>query len=1221
LRSGQLSEQDYYRQILRLVYRLIFLFVAEDRDLLFHPEANEEARKRYSKHYSTTRLRQLVLRRRGTRHVDRYRGQRLIIEKLGDDNGCLDLGLPALGSFLFATGEESATPDLDGCELSNSYLFDAIRELAHTAESGKLRPVDYRNMGGEERGGVYESLLEMHPVLNLDAGTFQLRTASGNERKTTGTYYTPFSLVTVLLDSALDPVLEEAAQKPDPQAAILALKVCDPACGSGQFLIGAAHRIAKRLANVRPGDAEPSPEAIRKALRDVIGHCIYGVDINPMAVEIAQLNLWLEALDPGKPLSFLAHHIKVGNSLLGTTPALMQQGIPDEAFEPIQGDDRAVCLEYKKRNREERKGQQSYLYNLQPWEQLGNLAASMMSLGGIEDNTIDGVHRREERYKQTVNSTEYTYNQQLADAWCAAFVWRKTKEFAYPITEQVYRRMERNPSDVSGWMEEICRLAAQYKFFHWHLEFPEVFQVTRPDEQPTNEQAGWVGGFDVVLGNVPWERIKLQEQEWFAARRPDIAGAPNAAARKRMIEALKTQDPSLHSAFMEGLREAEGESHLIRRSGRFPLTGRGDVNTYAVFAETNRLLVNATGRVGMIAPSGIATDDTTKFFFQDLVDTSSLISLYDFENRNAIFPGVHRSYKFCLLTMTSRSQASKKEAEFVFFALGTEQLKDEERRFTLTREEITLLNPNTRTCPIFRSKRDAELTKTIYRSVPILLKAGTTAQSPWGINFSGTFHMAGESAIFRTMEELQAGGWVQQGNRFVRGHEIYLPLYESKLIHHFDHRWATYEGIETRDIRASEKSNPSVLAMPRYWVPSSSVSAHLEGKWNREWLLGWRRITGNVNERTFVCAIMPRVGYADSGVLGLTGSSTQLLTPLLLACLSSFVLDYVARQKLGGNNMLHFIVQQLPVLPPETYYEYAPWQPNQTLRDWILPRVLELTYTAWDLEPFARDCGYSGPPFRWDEERRFLLRCELDAAYFHLYGISREDTDYIMNTFPIVRRKDEALHGEYRTKRVILEIYGAMQRAIKTSESYRTLLDPPPADPRAAHPTRDGSPAPTYVPPSTEVPTVEPLATVAVATQGAAESQVQIRPTPTPTPATSARQAAQPKQVTQPAELAKPVAQPTPATQQAAPAPRPATPTSSKPTQTASNPTRPQQTSFLDGPLTPIYKVGERVEHPTFGQDQVVGIQPSGQDYMVTVAFKGVGTKKLMASMAKLERI
>ena len=504
LQSGALDKQDFYRQLLRLVYRLLFIFVAEDRDLLFAPDTERETRERYTRYYSTSRIRRLAGRKRGTKHPDLYYTLRLVMQKLGSDEGCPELGLPALGSFLFSP---EAIADIETCEIANSDLLAAIRALAYTLENGTLRPVDYRNLGSEELGSVYESLLELHPELNLGAGVFELRTAAGNERKTTGSYYTPTGLIQILLDSALDPVLDEALKKPNPEEALLALKVCDPACGSGHFLIAAAHRIAKRVASVRTGDIEPSPEATRTALRQVISKCIYGVDINPMSVELCKVALWMEAIDPGKPLSFLDHHIQCGNSLIGATPRLLREGIPDAAFQPVEGDDKAVCSEYRKRNKQEREsGQQSLFgHDLQPWEQLSNLATAMMSLDADDDGSVAAEHRKQERYEKLVESTDYEYGRLLADTWCAAFFWKKNREFDYPITEEVYRRIERNPHSISAWMKnEVRHLASQNRFFHWHLAFPDVFRVPGRDEEPENDQTGWAGGFDCVVGNPPY---------------------------------------------------------------------------------------------------------------------------------------------------------------------------------------------------------------------------------------------------------------------------------------------------------------------------------------------------------------------------------------------------------------------------------------------------------------------------------------------------------------------------------------------------------------------------------------------------------------------------------------------------------------------------------------------------------------------------------------------
>ena len=283
----------------------------------------------------------------------------------------------------------------------------------------------------------------------------------------------------------------------------------------------AAHRLARHLARIRTGDEEPTPAALRAALRDVVRHCIYGVDINPMAVELCKVALWMETLDPGKPLSFLDRNIQCGNSLIGATPQGLEDGIPDAAFAAVTGDDKAYCSEFKKLNKKEREQQALFTRDLQPWERLGNLAAGMAQLDATEDDTLAGVQRQEALYEELVRSSDYRYGRLLADAWCAAFVWQKTKAFAYPITEQVFRAIERNPFNLPKWMaEEIERLAGQYQFFHWHLAFPHVFTLPRTGEEANNKTAGWCGGFDVVCGNPPWERIKLQEQEFFADARP-----------------------------------------------------------------------------------------------------------------------------------------------------------------------------------------------------------------------------------------------------------------------------------------------------------------------------------------------------------------------------------------------------------------------------------------------------------------------------------------------------------------------------------------------------------------------------------------------------------------------------------------------------------------------------------------------------------------------------
>jgi hypothetical protein len=1029
LRNGALDKQDYYRQLLRTVYRLIFLFVAEDRDLLLTAPHGAKERKRYLEHYSAQRLRALAERRRGSPHPDLWQGLRLVFARLSSENGSVELGLPALGSFLWS---DKATPDLDRCSLANTDLLAAVRSLAFTLDGKVRRVIDYRNLGAEELGSVYESLLELHPDVNAEAPTFELKVAAGHERKTTGSYYTPTSLIECLLDSALDPVLQEAAKQPDPEKAILDLKVCDPACGSGHFLIAAAHRMANRLAAVRTGDEEPSPEAVRKALRDIVGRCLYGVDINPMAVELCKVNLWLEALEPGKPLSFLEHHIQCGNSLLGATPALLKKGIPDEAFEPLEGDDKAICRIFKKKNKAEREGHQVSLLEMmhEPWDRLGDLATALADLDAITDDTPEGQRAKQDRWEQLVRSNSYEFGRLWADAWCTAFVWKKVDDpnLPYPITETVFRKMEKNPFSVPDWMREgIRRLAADYQFLHWHLAFPRVFRVTdgRSEEGP-----GWIGGFDIVIGNPPWEQQQVSEQEFFADRAPAIAAAVGAA-RKELIEDLRVANPALYAAFLAAQRRLDGENQLTRASGRYPLCGRGKLNTYAIFAELNRSVLGSAGRAGFIVPSGIATDDTTKAFFQQLIQQKSLVSLFDFRNRG-FFPGAAgaQGNRFCLLSLTGRERPHG-EPEFFFRGEAVAELSDADRRFRLLASDLSLLNPNTRTCPIFRTRRDAEITKAIYRRIPVLVNENKgEAADAWGVELrQGLFNMTGDSRLFRTQAQLESDGWQLEGNVFRKGSERYLPLYEAKMVHHFHHRFGDYsdkdEGERTEttralpDVPASRLVDTHYAPLPRYWVPKPDVEERLRDRWDREWLLGWRDICSGLDERTVIASIIPRVAAGHSFPL-LFSPRPPRYWPGLLANLCSFAFDYVARQKLGGTHLTFFILKQLPVIHPDTYSQPSPWAPGMTLGDWIRSRVLELAYTSSDLQPFASDLGHEGPPFLWDPERRFQLRCELDAAFFHLYGLDRAETGYIMDTFPIIHQSEQAAFASYRTKTAIL---------------------------------------------------------------------------------------------------------------------------------------------------------------------------------------------------------
>lgn len=510
LQNGNLSTQEFYRQILRLVYRLIFLFAAEDRDMLLDPKANDISKRRYNSYYSTTRLRILATKLRGATHHDLWDSLRLVMDGL--DNGCIDLALPALGSGLWSNNRDTNSPDrgcpwIIHCQCENKNLLDAVLLLS-SVEDGKSRyTVNWRDIGSEELGGIYESLLELKPKLNLGARSFSISSELGQERKATGSFYTPPELVDCLLEHGLDPVIERALKKDDKEEALLALKICDPACGSGHFLVAAAHRLAKRLASYRTKDDEPSPEAITTAMREIVGGCVFGVDINPMAVELCKVSLWMEALAPGLPLSFLDSHIQCGNAVLGGIPYLMTTGIPDSAFEASGADDPDVARKLKQINQSERRKQAELLDppSSMPKKTQDDLSQLNKIIEEQRDDEISGIRTKEAAWGNLLHNRDNKKDWFVANAWCAAFFWPlsiDTEKFA--ITHDRWRQIKDNPTEIPHEMREtISRIARKMRFFHWHLGFRGIFKhtVTTAETSP-----GWIGGFDVILGNPPWIR-------------------------------------------------------------------------------------------------------------------------------------------------------------------------------------------------------------------------------------------------------------------------------------------------------------------------------------------------------------------------------------------------------------------------------------------------------------------------------------------------------------------------------------------------------------------------------------------------------------------------------------------------------------------------------------------------------------------------------------------
>jgi hypothetical protein len=514
------------------------------------------------------------------------------------------------------------------------------------------------------------------------------------------------------------------------EKALLSLTIIDIACGSGHMLLAAARRVGKELAKLRTGEDEPAPERVREAIRDVISHCIYGVDRNPLAVDLCRVALWLESHTAGKPLTFLDHRIRCGDSLVGVFDlGVLAQGIPDTAFDPCEGDDKPTARTATKQNREERPGAQD-LFAIRDSGEAEALTRHSRDVDAIPDGSPELIRRKKELFEASRRDPAWLRQKQACDLWTAAFFQTLAADSVVITSAALADHLGGRPMDAR-LHGRAGALALGQPFFHWPLEFPEVFAQ---------------GGFDVMLSNPPWERIKLQEQEFFAARDPRIGTAANKAARSRLIPELIQKNPALHAEFIAAVHATDCVSKFLRQSNRFPLTAVGDINTCAVFAETIRHLLAANGRAGIILPTGIATDATCQEFFADINRRGALASLFDFENRDGLFPAVDSRFKFVAITLrgagTNLSAGAGNElrdapavstlaADFAFFLTKTEHLRDRRRRFTLTTEDLNLFNPNTRTCPVFRTRTDAELTRNIYDYVPMLVKKGGTKTGNW----------------------------------------------------------------------------------------------------------------------------------------------------------------------------------------------------------------------------------------------------------------------------------------------------------------------------------------------------------------------------------------------------------------------------------------------------------------------------------------------------------
>jgi hypothetical protein len=948
--------RTFYRELLTLLYRILFLLFAEQRGLLGASDL-------YAESYGVTRLRELSEDRRvERRRSDLWEGLKVTFRALAGD-GADELGIFAFNGPLF---DVSRTPTLEASSCPNRDLLRAIRELTTVELEGVRQFVNFAELGVEELGAVYESLLDYIPVVS-ERG-IELKPMA-EERKDLGSYYTPVALVDLVLQKSLDLVVAERleAAGPDPKeraAALLDIKVCDPACGSAAFLVGAVDRLALALAEVRRGGA-PDEADVRHARRDVLQHCIYGVDKDEMAVELAKVALWIHCAVENLPLTFLDHRIQHGDSLVGWGFQRLPDEIPDEAYEKPA---------WRSLNSRQ----------LTVGEEHPPPPDPHLRLPPLEDqpeSSPTDVEAKAAAYQAYLNSSEVRRWTEVADVWTSAFFWEEGAGLP-PTTRDYWRALAgEQPEQV----DEAQRIASIFPFFHWALRYPEVCER---------------GGFDCIVGNPPWEQLKPSEQEWFAGRRPEIA-ALTSAERKKAIAALKELDPALYVAWQRYRHLLDRQAESSRTSGRFTRSG-GEANTYLLFSELAADHIRQNGRAGILVKSGLALDRTSQPVFQRLLREGRVEELHDVVNKG-LFPQVAEVERFSILAIGSGGEDGF-DATVMNWNLEDVVTRPRQR---FSRETLALLNPRTRSLTSFREPEQLEVALQLHRNHPTL-DFERDGDNPWQLSYHRLFDSSGASEHFLRREDLEAEGWMLGRDKvFRRRDELALPLYEGQLINRYDHRARTYEGYAGANkygrkphiphTTPEQKSDPDFEVEPRYWMLQSVVDARLSATVGDKAIIAFRDVGAPwTNQRSAKGALFPRRPATHK--LPVWAMPTDLVVEFL-GVFNSTAFDFLVRGHMpGGGVGLTWMLSQIATPPPRLDHH-------------ISENAERLSVTSNSVASLVKT-----GPHRWDPEERYRLDVETDALVAQAYGLARDQYEIVLDSFEVMAREEERKHGYYRFK-------------------------------------------------------------------------------------------------------------------------------------------------------------------------------------------------------------
>ncbi|MCI1016447.1 N-6 DNA methylase [Herbaspirillum sp. C7C2] len=1048
LHDGSLSKDAYFQQLLRLIYRLIFVFTVEERGVLHPVDDSAEAlaaRKAYSAGYALSRLRELCLKRRArNRHDDHWQVIRIVWRGLA--HGQSRLALPALGG-LFA---EDQCPHLDTASLHNTYMLAALQHLRWAViaqgKTSSLTPVDYRNMGPEELGSVYESLLELTPTINLPARSFGFLgvtgegSAAGNQRKTSGSYYTPDNLVQELIRTALDPLIDQQlAKHPDgPIEALLSLSVVDPSCGSGHFLLAAARRIAEKLAVLESPDGAITPQGYRHALREVVANCVYGVDRNPMAIELCKVALWLESVEPGRPLGFLDAHVRCGDALLGVHDlSVLRAGIPNEAFAPLKDvladtgisgqsvDNREAGSALRRRNIGERAQPTLPLagLNLGIPDELDAVLARLSR----DDDGLSDVEAKRQLYEHARADGTLTWRLLRAcDLWTAAFfnvkqpVERQGREHT-PTSDTVWRFLGDPTSLASHVAEETEALRQQYRFFHWPLEFPEVFKR---------------GGFSLVLGNPPWETMSPDAKEFFAKHEPVIASMAPSQQQARIAELLTT--PVIRHEWERHARELYAAVRFIKDSGRYRMfaagnLGKGDFNVYRQFVELALTFAASDGFAAQIVPENFYNGANASAIRAALFGEFRLTTLFGFENTRGVwFQDIDTRMKFALYCAQRGGVTSEFPAAFSINSEDRLQVA-RERPLHLPVALLREFSPEAIAVMEFSNQLEIDIARKMYARFPRLGDEieGLPTWVP-----ATEIHMGNDNELF-TMD---TRGW---------------PLYQGSMVTHHDYRAKGYVSGHGRNVTWEPLTfgTEEKCIRPQWRIVPEKIPNKIHDR-VRRYRIGFCDVGNSTNQRALMAAMIPPNTVCGHKVPTIEFEpSSPAIMLLWLAVGNTLAMDFIVRMKVALTMSLS-ILASLPF--PRTVATGSAAARACALAARLSCAGAEMEGLVEELAKTPELAGQDITPAH-DPAERAQLSAELDIIVArNLFGLTREEVQYLLEprdvlgpdctaeTFAALRRAEEREHGEYRTKRLVLREFDRMDLAEASGEPYGALLSPLP---------------------------------------------------------------------------------------------------------------------------------------------------------------------------------